>query len=62
MKCNECYYCTLNKPLGSEKVGCNQESENYNKIFTKKGIEMSDITIIYPLVALELDKDVHDLW
>lgn len=39
MKCNECYYCVLNKPSGSEKVCCNQESENYNKIFTKKEIE-----------------------
>lgn len=36
MKCNECYWCVLNKPLDSEKVCCNQESENYNKIFTEE--------------------------
>ena len=35
MKCNECYWCTSNKPLNDERVCCNKESENYNKIFTE---------------------------
>ena len=33
MVCKECYWCALNKPIGNEMVCCNQESENYNKIF-----------------------------
>ena len=35
MKCNECYWYASNKPLNDEKVCCNKESENYNKIFTE---------------------------
>ena len=36
MVCKECYWCTLNHALGREMVCCNQESENYNKIFTEE--------------------------
>lgn len=39
MKCNECYWCTLNHALSNERVCCNQESKNYNKIFTKEETE-----------------------
>ena len=39
MKCSECYWCTLNHKLSDEKVCCNQESKNYNKIFTKEETE-----------------------
>lgn len=39
MKCSECYWCALNKLIGNEMVCCNQESENYNKIFTKEETE-----------------------
>ena len=39
MGCKDCYWCTLNKPTGNEMVCCNQESKNYNKIFTKEEVE-----------------------
>lgn len=39
MKCINCYWCGLNNPLDNERVCCNQESENYNKIFTKEETE-----------------------
>lgn len=42
MKCSECYWCTLNHELSDEKVCCNQESKNYNKIFTKEETEKMD--------------------
>lgn len=39
MKCNECYWCTLNHALSNEKVCCNEKSENYNKLFPKEEAE-----------------------
>lgn len=42
MKCSECYWCVLNKPTSDEKVCCNQESANYNKIFTQGETEIME--------------------
>lgn len=39
MKCNECYWCAPNNALGKEMVCCNKESVNYNKLFSKEGLE-----------------------
>lgn len=33
MNCCECYYSKLNHGLSKEKICCNQESSNYNRIF-----------------------------
>lgn len=39
------------------------EEEARIKLSLNRGMEMSkDFTIIYPLTALDLNKDVHDLW
>ena len=39
------------------------EEEARKKLSLDRGVEMGeDITIIYPLTALDLNKDVHDLW
>ena len=39
------------------------EEEAHTKLSLQRGVEMSkDITAIYPLTALDLNKDVHDLW
>lgn len=40
----------------------NSEEEAMKKLSLDRGAEMSDITVIYPLAALDLNKDVHDLW
>ena len=42
MKCNECYWCTLNHATSTDVVCCNQESENYNKIFSKEVAEQME--------------------
>lgn len=42
MKCNECYWCALDSALSNERVCCNQESKNYNKIFTEEETETMD--------------------
>lgn len=39
MKCSDCYWCKLCHALSNEKVCCNSESENYNKIFPKEEAE-----------------------
>lgn len=36
MSCKECYWCKQEIPLGSERVCCNKNSENYNKIFPEE--------------------------
>ena len=39
------------------------EEEARTKLSMQRGVEMSeDITAIYPLTALDLNKDIHDLW
>lgn len=39
------------------------EEEARTKLSLQRGVEMlEDITAIYPLTALDLNKDVHDLW
>lgn len=38
------------------------EEEAMKKLSLDRGVEMGDIAIIYPLNALDLNKDVHDLW
>lgn len=39
------------------------EEEARTKLSLDRGTEMSkDIAVIYPLTALDLNKDVHDLW
>lgn len=39
------------------------EEEAWKKLSLDRGVEMTkDITVIYPLNALDLNKDVHDLW
>lgn len=42
MKCSECYWCVLNKATSDEMICCNQESDNYNKIFTQEETEISE--------------------
>jgi len=42
MKCNECYWCALNSSFDNKRVCCKQDSENYNKIFTKEETEVTE--------------------
>ena len=41
----------------------NSEDEARKKLSLDRGISITkDICVIYPLMALDLNKDVHDLW
>lgn len=41
----------------------NSEDEARKKLSLDRGIDMpKDICVIYPFTALDLNKDVHDLW
>ena len=49
--------------IGGGFVIAETEEEARTKLSLRRGVEMSeDITSIYPLTALDLNKDVHDLW
>lgn len=44
-------------------VIANSEDEARKKLSLDRGISMTkDICVIYPFTALDLNKDVHDLW
>lgn len=36
MNCKDCYWCALECAIRSDRVCCNQESENYNKVFSEE--------------------------
>lgn len=38
MNCKDCFWCTLNNSYSSNKVCCNRNSKNFNKIFTSEEI------------------------
>ena len=49
--------------IGGGFIIAETEEEARAKLSFQRGGEMSeDITVIYPLTALDLNKDVHDLW
>lgn len=49
--------------IGGGFIIAETEEEARTKLSLQRGVEMSeDITAIYPLTALDLNKDVHDLW
>ena len=49
--------------IGGGFIIAETEEEARAKLSLQRGVEMSeDITAIYPLTALDLNKDIHDLW
>lgn len=49
--------------VGGGIIIANSEEEARKKLSLDRGIEMTKaFTVIYPLNALDLNKDVHDLW
>lgn len=49
--------------IGGGFIIAETEEEARAKLSLQRGVEMSeDLTAIYPLTALDLNKDVHGLW
>ena len=42
MSCIGCFHCALNTPLKENMVCCNQDSEHYNKVFSKEDAKNND--------------------
>lgn len=39
MKCNKCYWCEENCAFSKDMICCNEDSENYSKLFPKEKLE-----------------------
>lgn len=63
MEVNKIWIFEIQDGFSGGFVIADSEDEARKKLSLDRGIDMpKDICVIYPLVALDLNKDIHDLW